>query len=489
MSLPDPHVLIDLETTGANPVSDRITEIALLRVEGGEVVARWQSLVNPGCGIPPFIQRIIGITDDMVAHAPTFAELADRVRGLLAGAVFVAHNARFDYGFIRNAYARLGQDFEAPVLCTVKLSRALHPEHHRHGLDALIERHGFVCDARHRAMGDVEVLWQFASMIRERFPADVLSRAVERAMKFAARPPGLPDGVLEGLPEWPGVYTFFGENDTLLFVGRGANLRARVTEHFSTGKRKGKDAELAARVRRLEWEETAGELTALLRETELIRALRPPHNRPPSPPGEVFGLRLLASRRNASVLQRVKLDGTDPVEWQDVHGTFRSRKEAEHLLRELVHVYRLCPRRLGIEPAGKGACIAYQNKRCAGVCVGKESIEAHDARLVGALAAVGLKAWPWSGAVVITERSEHADRCAHHLFDQWCHLGSAADDAALAELCAARPSRRFDLDTCRMLQRWLASDAHRDKVREIAGRAEADDLGLATERIRPGAGG
>ncbi len=131
-----------METTGApNPVVDRVTEIAILRVEGGQLVERWSSLVKPGMPIPPSIQGFTGITDAMVAAAPPFAELADGVRALLADCVFVAHNARFDYGFIKNEFRRIGQDFDAPVLCTVKLSRALYPQFHRHGLDALIERH------------------------------------------------------------------------------------------------------------------------------------------------------------------------------------------------------------------------------------------------------------------------------------------------------------------------------------------------------------
>lgn len=122
---------IDVETTGANPVIDRVTEIAILRVENGELVERWSSLVNPGIPIPANIQAFTGITDAMVADAPPYAAVADQVRALLADCVFAAHNARFDYGFLKNEFQRIGQEFDAPVLCTVKLSRALFPQHHR----------------------------------------------------------------------------------------------------------------------------------------------------------------------------------------------------------------------------------------------------------------------------------------------------------------------------------------------------------------------
>ncbi len=467
MSLPERLVLIDVETTGANPVTDRITEIAVLRVEHGAVVARWETLVNPGCPIPRLIQDLIGITDDMVADAPPFPAVAAQLRALLADAVFVAHNARFDYGFIRNEFARMGEDFEAEVLCTVKLSRALYPEHHRHGLDALIERHGLVCEARHRAMGDVDALWQFARLAQDAFPPETLARACERAMKAPTRPPGLPEGALEGLPDAPGVYWLYGDGALPLFIGKGASLRARVTEQLAASGRKGKDAELAKKVRRVDWQETAGELAAQLLEAQLVRAQRPLHNRMLPPAEEVFALRLVPGRKRPPLFQRVVIGGTDPAGWGEVHGTFRHRKEADNVLRELAQAYRLCPRRLGLE-SGNGACSAYHLKRCAGVCAGRESIEAHDARLVGALGAVNVRAWPWPGAVVIEERSPHSGLVAFHLLDRWCHLGSADSPEGLEALLANSPARSFDLDIYRLLARWLAVPEHLAAVAPVA---------------------
>jgi DNA polymerase III subunit epsilon len=465
--VPDTFVLLDLETTGANPVSDRITEIAAIRVERGEIVERWETLVNPGRPIPAFIQQIIGITDDMVRDAPAFAELAPRVRALLDGAVFVAHNARFDYGFIHNEFGRLGEDFDAPVMCTVKLSRALQPEHHRHGLDALIERHGFVCDARHRAMGDADVLWQFLQLAREKFPAAALEAAWDKAMKFPARPPKLPAGILEGLPDAPGVYLFFGEEDEVLFVGRSPALRARVMEHFAAIERKGKEGDLARAVRRLEWIETAGELTAALLELDLQTRLAPRHNRSSTPAVGACGLRVNLRRRGVPQIQRVALDGTDPADWQDIYGAFRGKKEADAMLHELTGAYGLCPRRLGLEAAGSGACAARKAGRCVGVCAGRETPEAHDERLLGALAGVGVRPWPWGGPVVVTERSAHTDAVSHLVFDRWCHLGSADSSVALAALLAAPPPRAFSLDLWRLFSRWLAQPGNETRVEAV----------------------
>lgn len=462
MALPDPLVLIDLETTGADPVGDRITEIAILRIEGGEIVARWESLVNPQRSIPDMIVRLIGITDAMVANAPAFAELVPQVRRLLDGAVFVAHNARFDYGFICNEINRIGQIFEAPVLCTVKLSRALYPQHHRHGLDALITRHGFVCDARHRAMGDAEVLRQFTLQVAATFPAEVLERACAKAMKLPPRPPGLPEGALEGLPDGPGVYLLFGERDAVLQIGRCSSLRAHVIELLSTRKHSGHSADLATRVRHVEWLECAGELEAALRELDLMRkyGLHQAGGRRKGGSSAVtaFGLRVIPRRKRAPVFERVPLTATDPADWEKVHGAFRSVRESDAALRGLADAYRLCPQRLGLEP-GKGACAASQKNRCAGVCAGRESIAAHDERLEGALRAVDLKAWPWPAAVVVYEHWEPSERQAWHVVDRWCHLGSAYSEVDLAALLDQLPARRFDPDVYRLLLRWHGADA------------------------------
>lgn len=473
--LPTRLAFIDVETTGAHPVRDRVTEIAILRVEHGEVVARWESLVNPGMSIPGMIQDLIGITNAMVADAPRFDALADTVAALLEGCVFVAHNARFDYGFIRNEFGRIGRDFDAPVLCTVKLSRALYPEHHRHGLDALIERHGLVCDARHRAMGDTEVLWQFARLVADNFATDALARAADRAMKAPARPPGLPEGMLEAVPDVPGVYLFHadpeppppGRSERPLYVGRGASLRGRVKEHFAASNAKGKEAELVNQVKRVDWVETAGELGALLLEADLVKRLRPRYNRQPDRGEDAFALRLIANRKRAPIYEPVTIAGTDPLTWDGLYGAFRSRREADNLLRELALLYRLCPRRLGLEPGTEGACSAHLAKRCAGECVGRESPAEHDARLACALASARVKAWPWPGPVVVVERHAASGREAWHLLDHWCHLGSAAERDELDALCA-RAERRFDVDTWRLLSRWLAVPANLAAVEPLA---------------------
>lgn len=174
------YTIVDVETTGASAKFGRIIEIGILRVERGELVRTYKSLINPGQSIPEFISGMTGIREIDVLTAPTFAEVADEVLELFEGATFVAHNAAFDYGFLREEFKRLGYGFNLPRLCTVRLSRAIYPEHARHNLSALIERHNFSCTSRHRAYDDAEVLWQFLQMLEKTLPAEDLEKHLKR---------------------------------------------------------------------------------------------------------------------------------------------------------------------------------------------------------------------------------------------------------------------------------------------------------------------
>ena len=181
MDAADNLVFVDLETTGGNPAHHRITEVGIVRVQNGVLLEEWSSLVNPECPISPYIEAFTGISSEMVADAPLFADIAATVLEKLRGAVFIAHNARFDYSFLRSEFRKVGVDYASEVLCTVKLSRRLFPEHARHNLDAVIERHGLACSARHRALGDAQVLKDLWLKLKAEVPADVLAAAAAQA--------------------------------------------------------------------------------------------------------------------------------------------------------------------------------------------------------------------------------------------------------------------------------------------------------------------
>ncbi|WP_302142859.1 3'-5' exonuclease [Halomonas alkalicola] len=200
----EPLIFLDLETTGIRTTRDRITEIAALRVEHGEVTSRWHRLINPRVRIPAPISALTGIDDAMVEDAPTFAEVAEELREWLGPAVLVAHNARFDYGFLRNAFRLAGVEYSAEVICTLRLSRRLAPQEREHNLAALLERHGIITATRHRAMADAEALLALWRQWQVAHPPTRLADELQRQRRLPSLPAHLDPGMIQALPATPG---------------------------------------------------------------------------------------------------------------------------------------------------------------------------------------------------------------------------------------------------------------------------------------------
>jgi len=280
-----PLVFLDVETTGGSAARDRITEIGLVELDHGRPAGEWSTLVNPLRSIPPAIQVLTGITDAMVSRAPPFADVAPTLHARLAGKLLVAHNARFDYAFLRHEFQRAGLRYSSRVLCTVKLSRKLYPGHARHNLDSLIARHRLHCAARHRALGDARTLWRLLVRWQEEIGAAAVAAAAAKLAPAPRLPAGLPEGALDDIPDGPGAYLFRGEGTAVLYVGRNNNLRAGVTAHFAAGRATARSIEIAQRVQRIDWIETAGELSARIEAARLVKQLAPMLNRPARRPG------------------------------------------------------------------------------------------------------------------------------------------------------------------------------------------------------------
>jgi len=449
---------VDLETTGTRAEADRVTEIGVVRVDAsddGVRLSEWSTLVDPGVPIPPAIVALTGITDAMVAGAPTFPSVARELAQRLDGAVFVAHNARFDYGFLKHEFARIGHAFSARVLCTVRLSRRLFPEAHGHGLDAVVARHGLAIADRHRALGDARALWAFVDALYRERSAELIEAAAKRILRIPSLPPQLAPDALDALPEAPGVYLFYGDNPLPLYIGKSVNLRDRVAAHFSSDWRSETDLRLSQEIRRIDFEETAGELGALLREATLVKSRMPAHNR--------------ALRRKAESGVLVLRDGAGPAYVPAAavdaaalaggYGPFASRAGAREALRAAAAEHRLCWRRLGLERRPAGPCFQRQLRRCNGACVGEEDAATHDARLAQALAPLRIPRWPWPGIALVREKSPFSERTDVHAIRDWCWLGSARDDGELFALLEAPPAPQFDIDVTRLLLKRHAAGA------------------------------
>lgn len=452
--IPEHLVFIDLETTGTNTLQDRVTEVGFYEVHDGDVVEEWSSLINPEKPISPFIEQITGISTAMVAKAPRFSEIAEELQGKLAGKVLVAHNARFDYGFLKSEFRRLEITFQEDILCTLKLSRALFPEQKKHNLDELIERHDLNVQDRHRALGDAQVVKDFFAKIRDELPLELLAKAIRSQLKQPSLPPHLSLEQLKRLPSSPGVYLFYGENDTVLYIGKSVDIRSRVYSHFAGDHRAHKEMRLSQQVRRIDFIETAGEFGALLLEARLVKELTPIHNRQLRRTRDLYSIRLVRKLKFGSKPEIVLLKDLGGNELEGLYGMFRTRRQADTALREVILAHGLCNRTLGLEK-GNGACFNYQIKKCRGACVGQESLQLHEARLVTAFSSMKVRSWPFIGAIGIREKSDTSDRTEIHVFNYWCHLGTVDSEDRLWEILDSSDMLPFDLDGYKILMRFL----------------------------------
>ena len=456
-ALGKPVACLDLETTGMHSARDRITEVGLVRIDHRGRTECWSSLVDPDCWIPPEISMLTGIDAETVASAPTFSALHDELLERLDGHIVVAHNARFDLGFLKQSFRREGAAFRPRVLCSVKLSRALFPGERRHGLDAVMRRLGLACDARHQALGDAKVVAAFLERLAgERL--DELVVACRAQWQTPSLPAHIPASMVAAIPEGPGVYLIYGENELPLYIGKSVHMRRRVLDHFRNDQREQREMRLARQARRIDWIETAGELSALLLESRLIKERSPVLNR-----------RLRRTRELCTIAWRFGDDAPPrivrggAVVPGESYGAFRTAREAQKRLKAIAEEHGLCDIRLGFQK-GEGPCFAHQIERCRGACVGKEPVARHDLRLAEGLESMRIARWPYPGPVGLCEAGP--DRQALHVIHQWMYLGEARDeDEARTLLETAEPA--FDIDIYRILLRFMSNPKYRHAIRAL----------------------
>ncbi len=456
------YALVDLETTGGNPVSDRITEVGLklVQADGSEMV--WQTLVNPGAPIPEFIQAITGITPPMLQGAPRFGDIAQELHELLQGCVFVAHNARFDYAFLKQAFARCNLSFRPRILCTLKLARTLYPDWPRHSLDAICGQMAYQRQVSHRALADVAAMQAFIEFARADHGEDALALAAREQWARPALPQAIDRAVIDSMPDCYGVYRFYGDNGALLYVGKSNQLRSRVMSHFSADHASAREMKLAQAVRSIDWTITAGELGALLLENREIKQQAPVYNKRQRPCSQWWHYQLpdtgrVGARYDGYIRPRLwsRGEGANAESYSGaLFGSFRSSKAARKWLAAIADEQRLCRRVLGLE-RGEGRCFAYQIGRCRGACVGEEAAGDFNLRLQLALERDQIQAWRYSGPVVVPEYDEATERSEYHVINQWCHVATVSDPAELAGGMGGLSAASFDPDAYRILRKWL----------------------------------
>jgi len=369
------YAIIDIETTGSRPSSDAITDIAIILHDGEKVTEVFETLLNPERDIPDFISQMTGITNAMVSTAPRFYEVAKKIVEMTEGCVFVAHNVRFDYTFVKQAFHDLGFNYSRKTLCTVRLSRKYLPGLASYSLGRLCSDIGITIQNRHRAMGDARATAELFTILFEKSCGKMPAQAFEYEIKQGILPPLLKKQDFDNLPSIAGVYFFYDENGNLLYIGKSKSLKDRILSHFRAEVGSGKHLEFKNKIASISWELSGSDVLAQLMESELIKKYAPPENK---------------------MLRKSKFKTGIGV-YEDVNGYLRVFKssgsklkdpvillpgdnEAKGLLLKGVQKYALCKKLVSLE-SGSGPCFDYHLNLCSGACIGEEDKEIYNSRV------------------------------------------------------------------------------------------------------------
>lgn len=353
------YAIVDIETTGGTAKNCGITEIAILIHDGEKIIEEFETLINPKQDIPGYITGLTGIDNSMVQDAPTFEEVGEKLWGLLQGRVFVAHSVNFDYGFVRECFYRIGKEFKADKLCTVRLARKVIPGLSSYSLGRICEHRNIPIEARHRAMGDARATAiLFDEMIKER--QDIISSSLKKNSGEAFLPPNISLSKFRQLPEKCGVYYMLNDKGKVIYVGKAINIKERFKNHFSGNLLPGLKQKLKAEVFDLKWELTGSEVMALLKEALEIKRLWPKYNSALKLPKTMWGLFQYEDGSGYIRFQVAKVTKhLRPME------SFFSADEANAFLKEGIKSFSLCPRLCGMR---KAPCINGDFLSCKGDC-------------------------------------------------------------------------------------------------------------------------
>jgi len=445
-----PVVFVDIETTGGSYRNSRVLEVAAIRFENGEIVKEFSSLIDPGTRVPPFITSITGISDKDIVGAPTFEDVADELLEILDGAVFVAHNVRFDYSFLKQEFAMIGTSFNPRLLCTVRLSRYLYSEQKGHSLEKLIARHSIPVLERHRALEDARAILYFSQLAFDEHGPENFADALMHQLKTQSLPPNLDLNELETIENVPGVYIFKDETHQPVYVGKSVTLKKRVVSHFQSTSPK--ELKISQQVHHVETIPTGSELAALLLESKLIKELKPLYNRMLR---RVSMYAMLVKKEHDGYANLAVVSGNvdNETDLSTIYGVYSNRMKAKQTIIELTRAYQLCPILMGIEK-GKGACFSYSLGRCKGACIGKEDAASYNKRFETALERSKLSEWPFEGSILVpvNEAGETV------VINNWI-VQRFNDEDGNEVIMDVEPN--FDLDEYKIIRRFIRENRSR----------------------------
>lgn len=397
------YAIVDIETTGGVAQKGGITEIAVIIHDGYKILNTFQTLVNPGVTIPGYIIGLTGITNEMVAKAPSFDDISDELHLLLSGKVFVAHNVNFDYNFLHYEFIKAGKEFNLSKLCTVRLSRKIMPGLRSYSLGAICSHLGISITERHRAYGDALATAHLFKLIYEQDADDVIQKSLRKNSGETFLPPNISRDKYDILPQEPGIYYFYDKNHQVIYVGKAINIKSRFRGHFSTKK----NNNLKSDIYDVSYELAGSEFLALLMEALEIKRLWPKYNKSQKARFISWGIYFYEDGQGFYRFQVAKVvKGHKPLI------AFNSHAEAWAILLNGVESFNLCPKLSGIQKA-PAACYDYHLTKCLGACAGEESSNNYNLRAGEWMVDLNKK----SGRVLIKEKGRTPEEMAAILFE------------------------------------------------------------------------
>ena len=368
------YAIVDIETTGGHAAQGGITEVAIILHNGEEEEGRYQTLVNPGMPIPPYVQSLTGITNDTVADAPSFDEVADKIFNLLSGRVFVAHNVNFDYSFLQHNLKKSGYKLDEQKLCTVRLSRKIFPGYPSYSLGNICKALGIGVEARHRAMGDAKATSILFALALSNDKQGVIKGMLKKGSKESYLPLHLPTDDIERLPKTAGVYYFHDQRKKIIYVGKAKNLKKRVTSHFSNNSTSKKKQELMRNIHSIGFTLTGTEFTASILESIEIRKHWPIYNKSQKQLEFGYGIFSFTDQQSRTRLGIDRLrKNSSPV------CRFPLMLDAHQALWRVVRKFQLCPVLCFLQTA------THCDGKCGGACAGAEEYDDYNNKVSEAI--------------------------------------------------------------------------------------------------------
>ncbi|WP_405265874.1 exonuclease domain-containing protein [Cellulophaga sp. Ld12] len=367
------YAILDIETTGGKYNEEGITEIAIHKFDGHQVVDQFISLVNPEKEIQPFVVNLTGITNKMLVTAPKFYEVAKRIVEITEDTVLIAHNAQFDYRILRTEFRRLGFNFERKTICTVELSQKLLPEAESYSLGKLVRSLGIPVSDRHRANGDALATLKLFKLLLSKDLDKTIIKSVMKAETLGELSPRQLD-IVDDLPSEVGVFYMHNKDGEIILLNKSNNIKKRVNQYFTNSGNRAR--RIQKETRSVTFEKTGTELIALLKENEELARNKPKYN--PFNKKKLFTFGIYASLNDQEYLQ-LKAEKINNTIHQRIT-TFNSLVAAENFLHAVRDEFQLCNKVNGISQA-KTNCSKYDDGTCLGACIAKENPASYNTRI------------------------------------------------------------------------------------------------------------